>query len=54
MIIEIAQIDVKPGMEQEFEEGVNQGGAGFPPRQGLLGSVKLIARSRSRPAIGCS
>ena len=35
MITEIAQIDIKPGMEQEFEAGVAKADAGLSPRQGL-------------------
>ena len=35
MILEIAQIDVKPGMESEFESGVKKAGADFQARQGL-------------------
>ena len=37
MILEIAQIDVKPGMEAEFERGVDQAKALFQRAKGCHG-----------------
>ncbi|MGB7257931.1 MAG: antibiotic biosynthesis monooxygenase, partial [Pseudolabrys sp.] len=37
MIMEIAQIDVKPGMENEFEAGVKQATAIFKRAKGCKG-----------------
>ncbi len=48
MILEIAQIDVKPGMEQEFENGVTKAVPIFRRAKGC-GSVKLM-RSVEKPA----
>ena len=52
MITEIAQIDVKPGMEAEFEAGVkNAAPSSSAPKAAAAWSYG--ARSRSLAAIGC-
>jgi heme-degrading monooxygenase HmoA len=48
MILEIAQIDVKPGMEQEFEAGVAAAEPGFRRAKGCRGMELL--RSVEKPA----
>jgi quinol monooxygenase YgiN len=48
MILEIAQIDVKPGMEAEFEAGVAQAAAIFRRAKGCAGLT--LQRSTERPA----
>ena len=53
MITEIAQIDIKPGMEQEFEAGVAQATPVFRRAKGCHG-LRWRNRSRSRAATGCS
>ena len=54
MILEIAQIDVKPGMEAEFEAAVNKGRADFQARQGLQVHDLCSVRMKCRSATGCS
>jgi quinol monooxygenase YgiN len=51
MVLEIAQIDIKPGMESEFEAGVQQAAPLFRRAKGCTGmelqrSVELPARYR--------
>jgi quinol monooxygenase YgiN len=46
-VLEIAQIDVKPGMEQEFEEGVRKATPLFRAAKGCS-SLKLM-RSVEKP-----
>ena len=53
MITEIAQIDVKPGMEAEFEAGVKNAAPVFQRAKGCHG-LELRRSSRSRAATGCS
>jgi quinol monooxygenase YgiN len=48
MILEIAQIDVKPGMEPEFEAGVAQAVPIFRRAKGCVGLT--LQRSTERPA----
>src|SRR5262245_49190965 len=48
MIIEIAQIDVKPGLEQEFEAGVNAAAPLFKRAKGCTG-MELV-RSIEHPS----
>ena len=50
MITEIAQIDVKPGSEKDFEAAVAKARAAFGRAKGFHGS-NCIARSRSRSDI---
>jgi hypothetical protein len=52
MITEIAQIDVKPGMEAEFENGVKNAAPVFKRAKGCRGLD--VERSKSRAATGCS
>jgi heme-degrading monooxygenase HmoA len=47
MILEIAQIDVKPGMEQEFEAGVRAAGPIFERAKGCKGMT--LQRSHEQP-----
>jgi quinol monooxygenase YgiN len=47
MILEIAQIDVKPGMEAEFEAGVAQAVPIFRRAKGCAGLT--LQRSTERP-----
>ena len=47
MILEIAQIDVKPGMEQEFEAGVRAAGPIFQRAKGCKGMT--LQRSHEQP-----
>ena len=47
MVLEIAQIDVKPGMEAEFEAGVQQAAPLFRRAKGCS-SMKLM-RSAEKP-----
>jgi quinol monooxygenase YgiN len=47
MITEIAQIDVKPGMEQAFEAGVATATPIFRRAKGCLGIT--LARSQEKP-----
>ena len=48
MIMEIAQIDVKPGMENEFEAGVKQATAIFKRAKGCKGMA--LQRSHEKPS----
>ena len=48
MILEIAQIDVKPGMEAEFESGVAKAAPVFRRAKGCSGLA--LQRSIERPA----
>ena len=48
MIMEIAQIDVKPGMENEFEAGVKQATAIFKRAKGCTGMA--LQRSHEKPS----
>ena len=48
MITEIAQIDVKPGMEAEFETGVKTP-RGVPARQGLPRPGVAALHREARP-----
>ncbi len=48
MVLEIAQIDVKPGMEQQFEDGVSRAAPIFRRAKGCS-SMKLT-RSVEKPA----
>ena len=48
MILEIAQIDVKPGMESEFEDGVRNAAPLFKRAKGCGGM--LLQRSIEQPA----
>jgi quinol monooxygenase YgiN len=48
MITEIAQIDVKPGMEAEFEAGVEKGVPLFKQAKGCRGM--LLRRSIEKPS----
>jgi heme-degrading monooxygenase HmoA len=48
MIMEIAQIDVKPGMESEFEAGVKQATAIFKRAKGCKGMA--LQRSHEKPS----
>jgi heme-degrading monooxygenase HmoA len=47
MILEIAQIDVKPGMEAEFENGVTQAAPLFKRAKGCSGMS--LHRSHEKP-----
>ena len=47
MITEIAQIDVKPGMEAEFESGVTKAAPLFKRAKGCSGM--RLARSHEKP-----
>ena len=47
MILEIAQIDVKPGMEQEFEAGVSKAAPLFQRAKGCKGLS--LQRSIEKP-----
>jgi heme-degrading monooxygenase HmoA len=48
MILEIAQIDVKPGMENEFEGGVKKAAPIFQRAKGCKGMT--LQRSVEKPA----
>jgi heme-degrading monooxygenase HmoA len=48
MIIEIAQIDVKPGMENDFEAGVRNAAPLFKRAKGCKGMT--LQRSQEKPA----
>jgi heme-degrading monooxygenase HmoA len=48
MILEIAQIDVKPGMESEFEAGVKKAAPLFQRAKGCKGME--LQRSHEKPA----
>ena len=48
MIMEIAQIDVKPGMENEFEAGVKQATPIFKRAKGCKGMA--LQRSHEKPS----
>src|ERR1700730_17643895 len=48
MVLEIAQIDVKPGMETEFEAGVTKAGPLFKRAKGCKGMA--LQRSHEKPA----
>jgi heme-degrading monooxygenase HmoA len=47
MILEIAQIDVKPGMEAEFESGVKKAGPIFRRAKGCTGMA--LQKSHENP-----
>jgi heme-degrading monooxygenase HmoA len=47
VVLEIAQIDVKPGLEAEFESGVSRAAALFQRAQGCKGME--LQRSIERP-----
>jgi len=47
MILEIAQIDVKPGMENNFEAGVKSAGSLFKRAKGCSGMT--LQRSHENP-----
>jgi len=47
MILEIAQIDVKPGMEAEFESGVQKAAPAFKRSKGCHGMA--LQRSHEKP-----
>jgi heme-degrading monooxygenase HmoA len=47
MILEIAQIDVKPGMEADFEAGVRNAAPLFKRAKGCLGLA--LQRSQEKP-----
>lgn len=47
MILEIAQIDVKPGMEAEFESGVKKAAPLFQRAKGCTGM--MLQRSHEKP-----
>ena len=47
MILEIAQIDVKPGMENEFEQGVKKAEPIFKRAKGCSGMT--LQRSHEQP-----
>lgn len=47
MILEIAQIDVKPGMESEFEAGVQKAAPIFKRAKGCSGMA--LQRSHEKP-----
>jgi len=47
MILEIAQIDVKPGMESEFEAGVRKAAPVFKRAKGCRGMA--LKRSHEKP-----
>jgi len=48
MILEIAQIDVKPGMEKEFEANVRKAAAVFQRAKGCKGMA--LQKSHENPA----
>ena len=48
MILEIAQIDIKPGMEKDFEAGVKSAGPIFKRAKGC--EVMSLQRSHENPA----
>ena len=48
MILEIAQIDVKPGMENDFEAGVKAAAPVFKRAKGCKGMT--LQRSHEKPA----
>jgi heme-degrading monooxygenase HmoA len=48
MILEIAQIDVKPGMENDFEAGVKNAAPLFKSAKGCKGLT--LQRSHEKPA----
>ena len=48
MILEIAQIDVKPGMEAEFESGVKKAGPIFKRAKGC--KAMTLQKSHENPA----
>jgi heme-degrading monooxygenase HmoA len=52
MITEIAQIDIKPGSEKDFEAAIAKAQAIFKRCKGWKG-LNCTARSRSRHATGC-
>lgn len=47
MIMEIAQIDIKPGMEERFEAGVREAAPLFKHAKGCLGMA--LQRSHEKP-----
>jgi quinol monooxygenase YgiN len=48
MILEIAQIDIKPGMENEFEAGVKKAGPVFNRAKGC--KAMTLQRSHENPS----
>ena len=48
MVLEIAQIDVKPGMEAEFEAGVSKAAPLFKRAKGCTGMT--LQRSAEKPS----
>ena len=48
MILEIAQIEIKPGMENEFEAGVTKAGQLFKRAKGC--KAMTLQRSHEKPA----
>ena len=53
MFLEIAQIDVKPGQEAEFEAGVAKAAQYFKRAKGCK-AMSLQKLGREAAAIGCS
>ena len=53
MITEIAQIEIKPGMESEFEAGVKQAAPIFKRAKGCR-AMELRRSAEKRTATGCS
>jgi quinol monooxygenase YgiN len=51
IVLEIAQFDIKPGMEQEFEEGVRKAAPIFQRAKGC-GAMKLM-RTVEKPSQYC-
>ena len=54
MITEIAQIDVKPGMEAEFENGVKNAAPVFKRAKGCHGLELRALDRKADAATGCS
>jgi heme-degrading monooxygenase HmoA len=50
MITEIAQIEIKPGSEKDFEAAVDKARAAFGRAKGFT-DLSCIARSRNRSVI---
>jgi heme-degrading monooxygenase HmoA len=53
MFLEIAQVDIKPGQEAEFEAGVAKAAPLFQRAKGCK-AMRCSAPSRNRRATGCS
>ena len=53
MFLEIAQVDIKPGQEAEFEAGAAKA-APYSSAPRAARRCRCSARSRSRRATGCS